>query len=241
MTSPNTDEIFAALTALRLPHAAQRWAHRENTEESGSFDEKLRELLDSEIDGRAAHKQDRRAAQAKLPMPSANLEDLWTARDRCLPSVMLSQLATAKWVKGGEHVAITGKTGRGKTWLACALAQAALRAGHTVAYWDVPDLLAEWEAAEVSNRLHGLRRALDRADVLILDDWAVEPLEPRDVPVLRRALLDRLQKKSVVLVSPESKDAWRAWLGDSYVADSLVDRFVHASHGIELKGPSLRR
>lgn len=242
MSTPNSDAVFTALTALRLPHAAQRWANQQAMTTGGTLEERLGDLLASELDGRAARQQDRRATHARLPMPSACVEDLWAYPKRCIPPLTLSQLSTASWVKAGQHVAITGKTGRGKTWLACAFAQSALRAGLTVAYWDVPDLLAEWEAAEVAGGLHRLRRLLDRTDLLIIDDWAVEALDAaRDVPALRRILLERLAKKSVLLVSPEPQEAWRGWLGDGYVADGLMDRFCHAAHSIHLQGPSLRR
>jgi DNA replication protein DnaC len=149
-------------------------------------------------------------------------------------------MADCQWITRGQHVLITGATGIGKTWLACALGNAALRSGYSVLYRDVPDMLAEWETADARGTLTKLRRRLDRLDLLVLDDWAVEPLSDRDVQALRRVLHDRSSSRSIVLASPKGPAKWRAWLGD-YVGDALVDRIEAAAVSIALQGPSLRR
>jgi DNA replication protein DnaC len=149
-------------------------------------------------------------------------------------------MADCQWITRGQHVLITGATGIGKTWLACALGNAALRSGYSVLYRDVPDMLAEWETADARGTLTKLRRRLDRLDLLVLDDWAVEPLSDRDVQALRRVLHDRSSSRSIVLASPKGPAEWRTWLGD-YVGDALVDRIDAAAVSIALQGPSLRR
>lgn len=235
-------DLPAALKRLGLPYMADRLAALGKG--TGllvpAVLEMLVDLVQAEVDGRTERIRHKMHTEAQLTEPSASLEDVWYRANRNLEPALIRSLTDCEWIKRGQHVLVTGATGRGKTWLACALANTALRAGSSVLFRDVPDMLADWGTADADGRLLKLRRRLARLDVLVLDDWGVEPLTGKDVQALRRILHDRSTSRSIILVSPNGPEEWRTWLGD-YVGDALVDRIESGGVSISLQGPSLRR
>ena len=183
-------------------------------------------------DERSIH---RRFDAARLPMPSAVLEEAKCSNARGLHRDVVDDLAKGEWVKRQEHIAITGASGTGKTWLACALASTALRHGHVVRYFNVPDLLFAWSTAKARDTLDAFRNTLSRAEVLVLDDWGVERLDEEDVSILRRVLQFPLEHASVIVASPFPENHWLDWLGGEYVGESLVRRLSGGAHRIDLR------
>lgn len=224
--------VTAALRALNLPVMAEALDVQEAAGDLRTFLERLEALVAAQVGARHSGALDRRVKRATLPQPTAALEDVRYS-GRSLSRDAVKALAKGAWVDRGEHVLITGPSGSGKTWLACALASNALRQGHEVRWFHVADFLVEWHAAVEAGTLRKFQRSLQRAAVVVLDDWGVEPLYPEDVLALRRLVCGR-ERVSLVLASPFPESAWDAWLGGEYVAESMLRRLKNGAHRLAL-------
>ena len=140
-----------------------------------------------------------------------------------------------------QSVLIVGATGVGKTYLACALAQSALRRGHTALYLRVPRLLGELALARADGRLPRLLAAWARVDVLVLDDLALQPLTNAQAADLLEVIEDRAGRRATIVTSQLPVAHWHEALGEPTLADAILDRLVHSAHRLELRGDSMRR
>lgn len=136
---------------------------------------------------------------------------------------------------------VVGPTGVGKTYLACALSQAAIRRGHRALYWRVPRLLDELQLARADGRAAHLMATWARIDVLVLDDLGLRPLTAAQAANLLEVIEDRHQRRSTILTSQLPIADWHASLGEPTLADAICDRLIHTAHRIELRGESLRK
>jgi DNA replication protein DnaC len=136
---------------------------------------------------------------------------------------------------------ITGATGCGKTWLACALGNQAARKGYTVLYRRTPRLLESLAIAHADGTLPKLRQQLAKAHVLILDDWGLAPLNAMARSDLLEILDDRINTTTTIVTSQLPVSAWHSYIGDPTLADAILDRLVHTAHHLSLKGESLRK
>lgn len=225
--------IPSQLKKLGLTFAALRASCLIDDADTRNASERLAELLQAELDGRAVREQQRREAAARLPIHGACVEDCIAASAGRLKAADVAHLRGGRWIGKRQHVVVVSPAGGGKTSLACALANEALQAGYRVRYFDVPDLIAAWGDAELGGGLHTFRRELARTDLLVLDDWGVEPLDEQDVVILRRVLHERTQKASVMLVTPLPAVDWAPWLGGGEMAESLSKR-LQVSHALTL-------
>ena len=142
---------------------------------------------------------------------------------------------------GHQNVLIVGPTGCGKSFLACALAQAAVRAGRTALYHRVPRLLSDLALARLDGRWSRLLVALAKVDVLVLDDLALRPLTTDQAADLLEVIEDRNQRRSTIVTSQLPIAGWHDALGEPTLADATLDRLLHNAHRVELRGDSLRR
>lgn len=136
---------------------------------------------------------------------------------------------------------ITGATGVGKTWLACAFGQNACRQGFCASYLRVPRLAQSLHIAHADGSFGRLLTQLAKVDVLILDDWGLTPLDQNARHDLLEVIDDRSTTKSTIITSQLPIDHWHAWINDPTVADAILDRLVHRAHRIALSGDSLRK
>ena len=198
-------------------------------------------LVQREIDWRDGKRLNRLLKAARLKVSSACIEDINWRASRGLDRGVVTQLAGCNWVRQGHTVLITGATGLGKTWLACALAQQAARSGFSVLYVRAPRLLDELHVAHGDGSFGRRLAQLARIDVLLIDDFAIAPISASERNDLLELLDDRVGVKATLLTSQLPVNAWHAWLNDPTLADAILDRIVHRAHRIALKGPSLRR
>ncbi|MBT2325243.1 ATP-binding protein [Variovorax paradoxus] len=160
---------------------------------------------------------------------------------RGLDRSLVTALAGCDWLRHGRCVLITGATGVGKTWLACALAQQAARSGFTVLYMRAPRLLEELRVAHGDGSFGRRLAQLARIDLLAIDDFAIAPVTAAERNDLRELLDDRVGTRATLITSQLPVSAWHEWLNDPTLADAILDRIVHAAHKIALKGESMRR
>ncbi len=140
-----------------------------------------------------------------------------------------------------QHLAITGPTGTGNSWLACALGHKACRDGFSVLYKRAPRLFADLTQARGEGRLARLMTTLERTDLLIVDDWGPEPLNAEQRCDLLEIVDDRYDRGSLLITSQVPVASWHDIIGDPTLGDAILDRVLHTAHRIELKGDSLRR
>jgi DNA replication protein DnaC len=206
-----------------------------------SFEQRLAMLVQHEIDWRDGKRVARLLKAARLKVSGACLEDIDWRGSRGLDRGVLSELATCDWLRRGHNVLLTGATGVGKTWIACALAQQAARCGFSVLYARCARLLEELRIAHGDGSFPRRLAQLARIDLLVLDDFALQPLVPGEQNDLLEVLDDRLGARATLITSQLDVKLWHAWLADPTVADAILDRLVHSAHRIALKGESLRK
>ena len=205
-----------------------------------AFEERLGLLVDREITERENRRLTSRLRRAKL-RHNAALEDIDYQNPRGLDKGLIQSLAACQWAKEHLNILITGPTGVGKTWLACALAQKACREGYTAQYVRLTRLLRELMIAKGDGRYPKLLANLAKVDVLILDDWGLMKLSAENRRDLLEVLEDRHGIRSTIATSQLPIDEWHAVIGDPTLADAILDRLVHNAHKINLKGESMRK
>jgi DNA replication protein DnaC len=205
-----------------------------------SFDERLGLLVDRELTHRDDRRLTNRLHKAKLRQ-NACLEDIDYRHPRGLDKAVITRLATCQWVRDRHNVLITGPTGIGKTWLACALGHQACRNDLTALYLRLPRLLQDLPVAKADGRYVKLMGTLAKTDVLILDDWALAPLSEENRRDLLEVLEDRHDRRATIITSQLPLEHWHAAIGEPTLADAILDRLVHNAYKIVLKGESMRK
>ena len=205
-----------------------------------SFEERLGLLVDREMTERDNRRMTSRLRRAKL-RHTAILEDLDYRNSRGLDKGLVQSLAGCQWVKEHLNVLITGPTGVGKTWLACALAHKACREGYTAQYVRLTRLLRELTIAKGDGQYAKLLTNLAKVDVLILDDWGLMKLSAENRRDLLEVLEDRHGRRSTIATSQLPMDQWHDVIGDATLADAILDRLVHNAYKISLRGQSMRK
>ena len=207
-----------------------------------SFEERLAMLVEREVANRDDRRRTRLLSLARLKYPQATIEDVDTRRGRGVERGQITSLALGDWIKTGHTVIINGATGSGKTWLACALGQYACRRGNTVSYLRTPRLAEELRVLHGAGSFGKWLVQLAKTDVLILDDWAVAPLDAGTRADLLEVIDDRAATRGTIITSQLPVEHWHSWIGDVTIADAMLDRLLQRTHRITLKGEeSMRR
>jgi DNA replication protein DnaC len=238
LISPTVDALHALnLGGMALALAEQR----ESAEyQALTFEERLGLLVDREAQDRSNRRLERNLKSARL-RTTACVEDIDFHRPRGLDRSVILGLAAAQWVDAHQNLLIVGPTGAGKTFLACALAQAAVRSGHTALYLRAPRMLDDLAVAHGDGRWARMMAAWTRVDVLLVDDLALRPLSADQAADLLEVIEDRSQRRSTIVTSQLPVANWHEALGDPTLADAILDRLTHNAHRLELRGDSLRR
>jgi DNA replication protein DnaC len=205
-----------------------------------SFEERLGLLLDAEVVARENKSLDGRLKTAKLRL-AASLEDLELRASRGLDRSVITALATCDWVQSKQNILITGPTGAGKTYLACALAQKACRLGFTVLYFRSPILFQDLSIAKADGRYRRLLASITKRHLIVLDDFALSPLTDEQRRDLLEILEHRYESTSTIIVSQLPVLNWHDVIGDPTIADAILDRLIHNAHFLTLKGESMRK
>ena len=238
-----TEPTINKLNEMKLHSMADAWRSQQQTQDmaSLSFDERFGLLVDAEYLARDNRRLRRLLHEAKLRISTACIEDVDTPARRGIEKATLHQLATCAWAQQHRNVIVTGATGVGKTYVACALAQQCCRKGMRVLYRRVPRLIDELGLARADGTYPRLLARLVRYQVLVLDDWGLPKLSETARHDLLEILEDRYDVGSTILASQLPVGDWHAYIGEPLVADSLLDRVVHNAYKLDLKGPSRRK
>jgi DNA replication protein DnaC len=205
-----------------------------------SFEDRLGLLVDKEADWRDTRRLASRLKAAKLRHP-ATVEDIDFRAPRGLDRAMILSLAQAGWVRDHHQLLLTGATGCGKSFIACALAHAAIRQGHSALYVRTPRLLDDLALTRADGRYARLLGQLQRVSLLVLDDLLLTPATVEQCRDLLEVIEDRAQLRSTLVASQLPVEAWHGAMADPTLAEAILDRLLHQAHRITIKGPSMRR
>lgn len=208
--------------------------------ESLTFEERLGLLVDREITERDNRQLRNRLKRAKLKHQAA-VEDIDYRSRRGLDNSLIQTLSSSQWVKEHLNILITGPTGVGKTWLACAFAHKACRDGFSSHYVRLGRLLGELVIAKGDGRYIKLLTQLAKMDNLIIDDWGLAKITAENRRDLLELLDDRHGRRSTIVTSQLPIDQWHDSIGDPTLADAILDRLIHNAYKINLKGESMRK
>ena len=206
-----------------------------------SFEERMALLVEREVHWRSDKKRERLMKEARLKYPQAAIEDLDTRSGRSIDRKAIMSLVLGDWIDSGHSVLITGPTGAGKSWMACALAQYACRRGHSALYQRVPRLGEEMRIRHGNGTFGKWLLQLARTDVLLLDDWGMAAMDAHTRADLLEIIDDRAATKATIITSQLPIEHWHAWVGDATIADAMLDRLMQRHHRFTLTGESLRQ
>jgi DNA replication protein DnaC len=239
MNEPTIDKLHA----LRLAAMASAWEQQNkspNVADLG-FDERFAMLVDAEYLARDNRRLARLLKDAQLRLSNACVEDIEASPTRGLDKATLRQLGSCGWLQEHLNVLVTGPTGVGKSFVACAFGQAACRTGHRVVYRRMPRLLDELALARVDGTYARVLAKLTKNELLILDDWGLGSLKEPQRHDLLEVLEDRYGRLSTIVTSQLPISKWHDWIGDPTIADAILDRLVNNAYKLELRGHSRRR
>jgi len=205
------------------------------------FEERLAHLVDSEVIYRMNKRMKQYLRASKLKYKNSFLTDIEYTVSRNLPRSLITSLAKNQWIEQGHHILITGATGTGKTYIACALAHNAISCGYTALYVRISKLLAEIKLVRADGSYLAYLKKMTKKKLLILDDFGVSPMDTRDAQELLEVIEDRVDMGSLIVTSQLPVEHWYEYLGNGTIADAVLDRLVHNSYRLNLQGESMRK
>ena len=238
LTHPTIDKLETLRLSGMVGALREQWKTPDINQLS--FEERLGLLTDREVDIRETKRLQSRLKKAKLRQ-TATLEDIDFQQPRGLDKSLVIKLADCQWISKHQNLIVTGPTGAGKSYLACAFAQKACREGYNTSYVRMSRLFEDLGLAKGDGRYSKMLANIAKTDLLVLDDYGLAKLTREQRHDLLEILEDRYGVKSTLVTSQLPLEHWHEQVGDPTLADAIMDRLVHNAHKIQLKGGSMRK
>lgn len=236
--------IIDTLNRLKLYGIAAALAEQltQSAAASLAFEDRLSLLVEREVLYRDNRRLTRLLQLAQLKQRNACIEDIDYRARRGLDRSQVSSLASCEWIRHAQNLLLQGATGAGKTWLACAFAQQACRQGLSALYLRAPRLFDELSVCHADGSFRKRLAAIAKVNLLVIDDFAIAPIGPRERSDLLEILDDRVGVRATLITSQLPIEQWHDYIGDPTMADAILDRLVHSAHKIRLAaGESMRK
>ena len=230
------------MNQLRLHGMSQSWQALQETRRHHelSITEGLEILLQAETQERKNRSFERLKKAARFRY-QASIEEIQIDAARGVDKELITTLTTGEYIKNGEAVIVTGATGCGKSFIASALGHHACSQGYKVAYYNLQKLLLKTKMARIEGTIYKLMEKISKTNLLILDDFGLIHLEGQQQLDLMEIMEDRHAKASTIIASQLPVATWFDVISEATIADAILDRLIHSSHRIELRGESLRK
>lgn len=238
LTHPTIDKLETLRLSGMVGALREQWKTPDINQLS--FEERLGLLTDREVDVRETKRLQSRLKKAKLRQ-NASLEDIDFRQPRGLDKSLVIKLADCQWISKHQNLIVTGPTGAGKSYLACAFAQKACREGYHTSYIRMSRLFEDLGLAKGDGRYIKMLASFAKTDLLVLDDYGLAKLTREHRHDLLEILEDRYGVRSTLVTSQLPLEHWHEQVGDPTLADAIMDRLVHNAHKIQLKGGSMRK
>jgi DNA replication protein DnaC len=235
----NTLDKMRKLKFFGMYHAFQSTLETGKTDDY-TTDELLAHLVDAEWDDRHNRRIDRQILYAKFRY-KASVEDVHYHADRSIDRNQIMRLADCTFIERNENLLITGSTGIGKSYIASAIGYQACTLGYRVFYASTPKLFSKLKMAKADGSYLKEVAKIERQQLLILDDFGIQPFDAQSRAALMEIIEDRHGKTSLIITSQLPVSKWYDVIGEKTIADAILDRIVHSAHRIELKGESMRK
>lgn len=239
MLIEQTKEKLYALKLIGMLEAFDQQRSQPETHDL-SFEERLGLLVDREMICRENKRLERLLRGAKLRV-NACIEDIDYRHPRGLDRSRMASLASCDWIQQQLNLCLTGATGTGKTWLACAFGNQACRQGYSVRYFRLPRLFEMLRIAQGDGSYPRIMNQLAKTDLLILDDWGLQKLNVSQRNDLMEIIEDRYKLRSTLIASQLPIDHWHDYVGEATIADAILDRLLHNAQRLLLEGESMRK
>lgn len=232
-----------SLKAMRMSAMAKEMERQlaDPTCQQLSFEERLAMLVDAEWERRQNNKIERLIRSAHFSAPNATIEGIEYYEDRKLDKAEILRFAACKYIEEGHHIILKGASGNGKTYIACALGNAACRKHKSVRYVRMPELLDELNVSRSCNELKKAIRSYQKVDLLILDEWLIRCLKPQEAYDLLEIVEARCSGGSMILCTQYETAGWYTRINpdpeyDSPISEAIMDRIIHNAYEVKIEG-----